>query len=81
MGISWNEITSRAIAFSKEWCDEKYENGEAKSYLDDFFHVFGVDRRRVARFEKKIKKEDGKNGFTLERSNACRNEIKRKKSR
>ena len=29
MGISWNEITSRAIAFSKEWCDEKYENGEA----------------------------------------------------
>lgn len=63
MPLSWNEIKSRAITFSKEWENESSEDAEAKSFWDDFFNVFGVSRRRVASFEKSVKKQDGKQGF------------------
>lgn len=63
MPLSWNEIKSRAIAFSKEWEDEVSEDAEAKSFWDDFFHVFGISRRRVATFEEQVKKIDDKTGF------------------
>lgn len=63
MPLSWNEIKTRAISFSKEWENESSEDAEAKSFWDSFFHVFGISRRRVANFEKKVKKLDGKDGF------------------
>lgn len=63
MAISWNEIRARALAFSKEWAKECSEDAEAKSFWDAFFAVFGVNRRRVAAFEKPVKKGDGKGGF------------------
>ena len=63
MPLSWNEIKTRAITFSKEWENESSEDAEAKSFWDDFFNVFGVSRRRVASFEKAVKKQDGKKGF------------------
>lgn len=43
--LSWNEIRSRALIFSKEWEDESSENAEAKSFWDSFFNVFGITRR------------------------------------
>jgi hypothetical protein len=63
MPLSWNEIKDRARAFSREWADEASEDAEAKSFWDAFFQVFGVPRRRVASFEKRIKKVDGKDGY------------------
>lgn len=63
MSINWNEIKTRATAFSKEWEDETSEDAEAKSFWDDFFHVFGISRRRVATFEQQVKKIDNKTGF------------------
>lgn len=63
MPISWNEIKNRALQFSHEWADEASETAEAKSFLDAFFDVFGVPRKRVASFEKRVKKIDGKDGF------------------
>ncbi|MBE9232537.1 class I SAM-dependent DNA methyltransferase [Cuspidothrix issatschenkoi LEGE 03284] len=63
MPLSWNEIKSRAIAFSQEWEDETSEDAEAKSFWDGFFHVFGISRRRVATFEQSVKKADNKQGF------------------
>ncbi|MCI5130148.1 MAG: class I SAM-dependent DNA methyltransferase [Candidatus Electrothrix sp. EH2] len=63
MPLSWNEIRNRAFAFAAEWKEESSEHAEAKSFWDDFFHVFGISRRRVAAFEKHIKKGDGKAGF------------------
>ncbi|MFN8302605.1 MAG: DNA methyltransferase [Saprospiraceae bacterium] len=63
MPLSWNEIKTRALAFSKEWKTESSEDAEAKSFWDDFFNVFGIHRRRVATFETPIKKSDGKQGF------------------
>jgi len=63
MPLSWNEIKDRARAFSREWAEEASEDAEAKSFWDAFFQVFGVPRRRVASFEKRIKKVDGKDGY------------------
>lgn len=63
MALSWNEIRDRAVAFSKEWSRDESEEAEAKSFLDAFFEVFGISRRRVASFEKKVKKIDGKDGY------------------
>jgi len=63
MPLSWNEIKSRAVAFSKEWELETNENAEAKSFWDDFFDVFGISRRRVATFEQLVKKLDHKQGY------------------
>jgi hypothetical protein len=63
MPLSWNEIKDRALKFSREWADEASEDAEAKSFLDDFFNVFGVPRRRVATFETRVKKIDGKDGY------------------
>lgn len=63
MPISWNEIRNRAITFSKEWENETSEDAEAKSFLDGFFNVFDVSRRRIATFETNVKKIDGKDGY------------------
>lgn len=63
MALSWNEIKDRALKFSKEWENDFNEDAEAKSFMDDFFNVFGVPRRRVASFEMNVRKNDGKHGF------------------
>lgn len=56
MPLSWNEIKSRAIAFSKEWEHTEREEADAKEFLIEFLNVFGITRRRVATFEHKVKK-------------------------
>jgi hypothetical protein len=63
MPLSWNEIKSRAIQFSKEWEGETRERAEKDSFWNDFFNVFGISRRRVASFEKAVKKLNNKQGF------------------
>jgi len=63
MPLSWNEIKSRAIEFSKEWEGESRERAEKDSFWNDFFNVFGISRRRVASFEKAVKKLNDKQGF------------------
>ena len=63
MPLSWNEIKDRALRFSRDWADESSEDAEAKSFLDAFFNVFGVPRKRVATFEQRIKKLDGRSGY------------------
>lgn len=56
MALSWNEIKTRAISFSKEWEAEKREHAESQSFWNDFFNVFGISRKRVASFEEPVKK-------------------------
>ncbi|MGH8183857.1 MAG: type IIL restriction-modification enzyme MmeI, partial [Rhodanobacteraceae bacterium] len=63
MPLSWNEIKDRALRFSREWADESSEDAEAQTFLNAFFNVFGVSRRRVANFERKVKKIDGRDGY------------------
>lgn len=63
MPLSWNEIRDRSVAFVREWESETSEHAEAKTFWDEFFNVFGVNRRRLAAFERHVKKANGKDGF------------------
>ena len=63
MALSWNEIRSRALNFSKEFANAHYERGETQTFYNEFFNVFGVNRRRVATFEEPVKKQGDKQGF------------------
>ncbi|MGO8755440.1 MAG: class I SAM-dependent DNA methyltransferase [Gallionellaceae bacterium] len=54
MPLSWNEIRNRAHEFSKRWEGESSERAEAQSFWNDFFRVFGIERKRVAIFEKQV---------------------------
>jgi len=58
MPLSWNEIKSRAAAFVNEWKDKAStarEEADAQSFQIEFFNIFGVDRKKVAIFENKVK--------------------------
>ena len=59
MPLSLNEIRDRARAFAREWATETSERAEAQSFWNAFFHVFGVQRRRVAVFEQKAARFSG----------------------
>ena len=54
MPLSWNEIRSRTHEFSRKWAGEESERAEAQSFWNEFFNVFGIDRKRVAIFEKQV---------------------------
>jgi hypothetical protein len=59
MPLSLNEIRERARTFAREWADETSERAEAQSFWNEFFNVFGVNRRRVAVFEQKAARFSG----------------------
>ncbi len=63
MPLSWNEIKARAAAFSKEWQDTQREEADAKPFLDAFFHVFDVSRKKTGTFEHKVKKLNNADGY------------------
>ena len=63
MPLSWNEIKSRALAFSKHWADACNEDAEAKPFLIAFFEIFGITDKRIASFEHAVKKYGGAAGF------------------
>ncbi len=63
MPLSWNEIKSRTISFVNEWKDETSEKAEAQTFQNEFLNIFGISRRRVASFEKKVTKANQGTGF------------------
>ena len=63
MHLSWNEIRPRAAQFAADWKNAVYEKGETHSFYNDFFEVFGVQRRSVARFEEHVRKLDNSSGY------------------
>ena len=63
MRLSWNEIRARASVFAEEWRDAAYEQGETQSFYNDFFDIFGVRRRTVARYEDHVKRLDNSSGY------------------
>ena len=63
MRLSWNEVRARAAKFAGDWTDAAYEKGETQSFYNDFFDIFGVQRRSVARYEQHVAKLDNRHGF------------------
>lgn len=56
MPLSWNEIKSRALTFSRTWSDAANEDSQGKPFWIDFFEIFGITDKRVATFEHAVKK-------------------------
>lgn len=67
MPLSWNEIRERAHQFSTEWGAESSEGAESQSFWNAFFEIFGVSRRRVASFERRVNKAGDSNEHQLGR--------------
>lgn len=64
MRRSWDEIKRQAKRFAEEWKDAHYEMGETQSFYNDFFDIFGVKRRQVAVYEKRVDSLDAnRRGF------------------
>lgn len=63
MRLSFNEIRIRAAQFAESYSDATYEKGETQTFYNDFFGIFGVERRSVARYEEHVKKLDNRSGF------------------
>ena len=62
MPLPWVVIQERALKFSRKWKDAIGESAEAQSFLNDFFEVFGIDRKRVATFEQKVPMGEDRSG-------------------
>ena len=52
-----------AAKFAESWKDETYERGEAQTFYNDFFQVFGIERRSRAFYEMAVKKFDDRQGY------------------
>ena len=63
MRLSWNEVRVRAATFAKRWKDAAYEKGETQSFYNEFFKIFGVDRRKVGSYEERVTKLDNSSGY------------------
>ena len=57
--LSREEMKSRALSFAKSWAGPQREEADAKTFLDQFFDIFGRDRRKVdAEFEHRVEREN-----------------------
>jgi hypothetical protein len=61
--LSWNEIRTRATSFTRDWSDASRERGEAQTFWNEFFDVFGIRRRTVASFEEPVRNLGGAYDF------------------
>jgi len=50
--LSLDEIYANAKKFSENHKNDKKENAESQTFLNEFFDVFGIDRKTVAEFER-----------------------------
>lgn len=58
MALSFRDVKNNAHQFVIDYDDAIKENAESQSFLNDFFSIFGVHRRRVATFEQSVRTDD-----------------------
>jgi hypothetical protein len=61
--LSWTEVRDRAIAFSRAWAESASEHADKQTFWNEFFAVFGRERRTVASFEVAVKSIHGSYNF------------------
>ncbi len=61
--LSWNEMRDRAMKFARAWEAETRETGEYQTFWNEFFEIFGVQRRSVALYQKSVERLAGGHGF------------------
>lgn len=64
MAINWNEVRAKAAAFSERHKLARYEKGETQTFYNEFFQLFGIDRKAVAVYEQRVRNLPGeRQGF------------------
>ena len=63
MPLSWNEIRHRAIQFAHNWAGTRSEAAEKQTFWNEFFDVFGIQRRLVASFKEPVKRNSGQYAY------------------
>ncbi|NCB40977.1 MAG: class I SAM-dependent DNA methyltransferase, partial [Erysipelotrichia bacterium] len=58
MTLSIRDMRNRAHKFVQNYTEAHKENAESQSFLNDFFEIFDIPRRRVASFERPVKVDD-----------------------
>ena len=61
--LSWPDIKTNATRFAADYASVRNERAEAQTFWNDFFQIFGIERRRVAVYEKTLTKLNKKPGF------------------
>lgn len=73
--LSREEMKTRALSFAKRWAGPQREEAEAKTFLDEFFEIFGRDRRAVdAHFEHRVERSNRGEGHFGHRTFVWANE-------
>ena len=49
--LNIQHFRNQADIFAHRWNGETDEDGEAKTFMDEFFRIFGLDRHSLAKFE------------------------------
>ncbi len=63
MPLAWSEVRVRATEFAREWANASDERREAQTFYNEFFKIFGVRRRNVARYEEHVAKLNDQSGY------------------
>lgn len=64
MRLTWDEIQTNAVRFSKRWKDAHNEEAQAHPFQLDFLRVFGVsDPEAVGDFEYKVSLSNNRTGY------------------
>ena len=63
MTLSTNEIRIRAAKFAEEWKDATREKEESQTFWNEFFDIFAIKRRSVAKYEEQVKNIKNNEGF------------------
>ena len=58
MAIINREMRENADAFILRWKGTTAERAEAQTFTNEFFQIFGLDRKNLAQFEKPIQKKN-----------------------
>jgi hypothetical protein len=61
--LQWDEYRKNAQLFVLDYLEVKDEKGEAHSFWDRFFEIFGLQRIRFASHEARVKREGNKQGY------------------
>ena len=66
MPLTWDDIQSNAMGFSKRWKDAGKEESEAQNFVTDLLRVFGVaEPVKTGEFEFKVPLTGGMDGYTF----------------
>ncbi|MBW3569058.1 N-6 DNA methylase [Candidatus Parcubacteria bacterium] len=63
MSLPLNEIRARSAAFAERWKGVSSEQGERQSFWNEFFEIYGTDRKSVAIFESAVNRLGRAQGF------------------